>query len=98
MLKQTPEGVIILIKVATKVNKSQLVGWEAGRLKIRIAAVPVKGAANRELIRFLAELLSLAKSQFELLGGETAQHKKILVRGLSASELMARITKILEST
>ena len=41
-----------------------MVGLHGDRLKVRLAAVPEKGAANRELIAFLARALNLPRNTF----------------------------------
>lgn len=48
-------------------------------LKISVVNVPEKGKANKELIDFLAKKLKLAKSDFEIIGGELDRYKKILI-------------------
>ncbi|MBP5697901.1 MAG: DUF167 domain-containing protein [Alphaproteobacteria bacterium] len=46
-------------------------------LKINLTAVPEKGKANQELIKFLSKLLHISKSNFTLISGETDRYKKI---------------------
>ena len=46
-------------------------------LKINVVAVPEKGKANRELIKFLAGRLKLSKSEIRIAGGETDRCKKL---------------------
>lgn len=48
-------------------------------LKINVVSVPEKGKANQELQSFLAKKLGLAKSQVEIVFGETDRYKKILL-------------------
>jgi uncharacterized protein (TIGR00251 family) len=83
MTKQEDKGITLAVKVSPKASRSQIVGWENGELRIRLAAVPEKGEANRELIRFLAKELGIAKAQIELLSGDTSRHKRLFIRGLS---------------
>lgn len=64
-----------------------LVGWENDRLKIRLSAVPEKGKANQELIVYLAKLLAISKSSIEIVQGQTARFKKLLIHGLNENEL-----------
>jgi uncharacterized protein (TIGR00251 family) len=50
-----------------------------GVLKVRIAAPPVDGAANAELIKVLAKSFGVAKSNVQLISGETAKTKKLRI-------------------
>ena len=61
MFQQINEGIVIKVKVIPKASRSEIAGWENEELKIRLAAVPDKGQANAELIRFLAEWLGIGK-------------------------------------
>jgi uncharacterized protein (TIGR00251 family) len=65
-------------------NRNELLGWEtdpqAGRvLKVRIAAPPVDGKANRALREFLATLLHLPKSKVDLEKGDTSRFKTFVI-------------------
>jgi hypothetical protein len=57
-------------------------------VKIRIKAPPVEGAANKELIRFLAEHLAVPRASIELLSGAGTRQKRIAIQGLSAHEIV----------
>ncbi len=48
--------------------------------KIRIKAVPEKGKANEELIRFLSKELSIPKYNIEIISGATSKIKLIRVK------------------
>lgn len=86
MWKAIPEGVLIPIKVSPKASRNAIVGWENGELKIRIAALPVKGNANQELLDFLAKELRISKRQIHILAGETSRHKKICISDIDPQE------------
>ena len=47
----------------------------AGKPQIAVTAAPEKGKANKAIIAVLAEALSLAKSEIELISGETSRRK-----------------------
>lgn len=49
-------------------------------LKIRLAAPPLDGRANRELCRFLADACGVAPSAVEITSGEGARAKRVRVR------------------
>lgn len=72
----------LTLKITPNAKKSECIGWEddprAGRvLKIRIAAPPVEGKANKAIIIFLSGLLGIPKSKMEILKGETGRIKTI---------------------
>lgn len=61
---------VLRVKVIPKSAFSAIVGLLAdGTLKVRIAAVPEKGKANEELVRFLAEDFGTTKDKIEILSG-----------------------------
>jgi uncharacterized protein (TIGR00251 family) len=59
---------------------------EGGALKIRLTAPPVDGAANEALVRFLSEVLGIAKSRVEIVSGQTSREKRIRIGGMSEAE------------
>jgi hypothetical protein len=70
----------IRIKVIPKSSKTELAGYlPDGTWKVKVAAAPEKGKANRELVEFVAEKLGVAKSRVRIVSGETAQLKRIRV-------------------
>jgi len=54
-----------------------------GALVVRLAAAPVDGAANAELIAVLAEALGLPKRSIEIVSGERARSKRVRVAGIN---------------
>jgi len=72
--------VIFQVKVIPKSSKTELVGYLAdGTWKVKVAAPPEKGKANRALCEFLADKLGVAKSKVRIVAGETSSLKRISV-------------------
>ena len=75
----------IALKVTPGARKNEILGWEEdypriGRvLRVKIAAPPVEGKANKEIVTFMAKSLGVPKSAVELLHGETGRIKLIQV-------------------
>lgn len=72
----------LALKIVPNARRSEAVGWEedprTGRaLKLRIAAPPVEGKANRAVILFLADWLDVPKSSVSLVRGETGRLKVV---------------------
>lgn len=68
------------IKVTTKQPKTEYLSTLGdGTIKIRLKAVPEKGRANEELIRFLSAELGVRKDQIEVVSGATDTVKLIRI-------------------
>ena len=65
------------------IPKSQRTEWaslmDGGALKVRLHAVPEKGKANEELVRFLASELGVIRSQIDIMAGASSQNKQVRV-------------------
>lgn len=80
---------VITVRVVPRASRSEVVGVTDGVLKVRIAAPPVDGAANAELIKVLAKSFAVAKSNVRLISGETARTKKLRVLGADPVRIAA---------
>jgi uncharacterized protein (TIGR00251 family) len=75
------DWLIFTVRVVPRASKSEIVGELDGALKVRIAAPPVEGAANRELIRLLSKTFNVSRSDIEITSGETSKTKQIKIKG-----------------
>ncbi|MBR1981890.1 MAG: DUF167 domain-containing protein [Akkermansia sp.] len=73
----------LALKVTPGAKKNEVLGWEddypqVGRvLKLKIAAPPVEGKANKEIILFLAKTLGVSKSSVEVVHGTSGRIKLV---------------------
>ena len=72
----------ITVRVVPRASKSEVVGEIDGVLKVRVAAPPVDGAANAELVKLLAKHFEVAKRSIELIAGEAGRVKRIRISDL----------------
>ncbi len=79
--------IILKVRVVPRASKSEIVGCLDGALKIRLAAPPVDGAANAELVKVLAKFFEVAKSAVQIVSGETAKIKQVEIKGAKADKL-----------
>jgi uncharacterized protein (TIGR00251 family) len=79
------------IRAQPKASKTELAGEHGDALKIRIAAPPVDGEANRELLRFLAKRLHVTGSSIRVVSGESGRNKVIEVQGTSPTAILAAL-------
>jgi uncharacterized protein len=80
----TPEGLRLALLVTPRASRSEAAGVAEGRLRVRLAAPPVDGAANDELARFLARALGVPRGAVTLVAGAGGRRKTVLVRGAGA--------------
>ena len=58
---------------------------------MKIAAPPVEGKANIELVDFLSEVLGVSKSRITIEKGTTSRRKLIAMEGLTEAEVTKRL-------
>ena len=79
------------VQITANAGRSEVVGWQAGRLKIKVKAPAVEGKANGELLRFLAGRLGVRRREIGIERGETAKAKTIRVEGIDEREALAKL-------
>lgn len=68
----------LLAKVQPGAKRSEVIGEQDGRLRIRLAAPAVDNKANEALLAFIAKLLGIRTSKISLVSGKTSRQKKIV--------------------
>jgi len=90
-IKDSGEGRIrFRVRVQPAAPRNELLGWNtAGELRVKVAAPPREGEANKELVAFLAKRFSLPKREIIVEHGEKSRSKLISVPARLAVELRA---------
>jgi len=78
----------IEVRVQPNAARNEIVALADGILRIKIAAPPVKGRANRELVDFLCKLLNLSKNRVSIVKGHTTRNKLVAIEGLSQEAVL----------
>jgi len=84
-------SVRLVFQVQPRARKTGIAGQHGDAIRLRLAAPPVDGAANDELVRFLAERLGVTKRSVEITSGLTSRRKHVLVQGISEETAKARL-------
>lgn len=88
------DGVMVRVRVTPKSSRDEVGGIEATAhgpaLKVRVRAVPDKGAANTAVTATLADWLGVPKSTVTLVSGTTARVKGVAIAG-DGDALRARL-------
>jgi uncharacterized protein (TIGR00251 family) len=61
------------------------VGEHDGLLRVRIAAPPVDGAANEELIKVLAKKFKVSRTRVIIVSGHSSRIKQVMISGTDFS-------------
>ena len=88
---ETKEGVVLNVRAQPRSSRAGVDGLIGDAVKVRICAAPVDGKANKELVETLADAFDLPKSAVRFVSGETGKQKRILLAGLTAATLRARL-------
>lgn len=72
---------MLALHVQPGAARSGVAGVHGDALKIRLAARAADGAANAELVRFLAETFGVPKRDVTIEAGETSRRKRVCVLG-----------------
>jgi uncharacterized protein (TIGR00251 family) len=89
--RDSERGALLTVHVQPGSSRTECVGIHGNAVKIRLAARPIKGAANDELIRFIAERCAVPRANVQLHAGATGRRKRLAVKGVSAEWLLARL-------
>ena len=75
------------VRVVPRASRSEVVGAHDGALRVRLAAPPVDGAANDELVRLLARVLGVTRTAIAVTAGQTSKLKRVAVSGIEPDSL-----------
>src|SRR5258708_39279698 len=85
-------GSAIAIRVTPRASHNKIVEvLDDGTVKVHLAAPPVDGEANEQLIGFLSEVLSIPKSRIEIVAGATGRDKLISVLDMDMETVHQRL-------
>lgn len=83
----------VVVRVQPNASKNEVLRYLDGVLNVKIAAPPIKGKANQELIRFLSEVLGVSKSKLTIIKGLTDRTKVLSVDELTQEQVVKQIEK-----
>ena len=88
-------GIKISIDAKPGAKQNSIVRIEDGAVTVQIAARAVDGAANAELIEYVAEVIGTRRQTLSIVSGQQSRQKVLLLSaqcGMSPSEILKRFT------
>ena len=73
--------VVLDLHVQPGAKRTEAAGKHGERIKVRLAAPPVDGAANDELVRFLAVAFGVRQRDVTIVSGATSRAKRVRIEG-----------------
>jgi uncharacterized protein (TIGR00251 family) len=83
----------VAITVSPGAARTELVGRHGDGWRVRVAAPPERGRANRALVELVAELTGVPRDRVAVVAGAAARRKVVDVEGLDAEELDRRLAR-----
>ncbi len=71
--------VSITLHIQPGAKRNQIVGLHGDALKIKLAAPPIDGRANEELLKFIADIFGVPQKNVALLRGPLSRHKVVTI-------------------
>ena len=95
---QSSDNELIEVRVIPRAGRSGIAGLRDGALLVRLAAAPVDGAANQELIEVLSKALKTPKRSIEIVSGERSRSKRVRIAGVSKDAVLQLATSELSTS
>ena len=83
------------VRLTPNARRNEITGFTGDVLQVKIAAPPVKGKANEELINYLSKVLGIKKSNIIIVKGQTSRNKVLSIEGMSKDEMLLKIPSLL---
>jgi len=73
------EKINIEVKVQTRCSENSVEKLENDLYKVKVKALPVKGEANKAVIKLMADFFDVPQSSIRIVRGQKASRKRILI-------------------
>jgi uncharacterized protein (TIGR00251 family) len=84
---------LLQVKVVPGGSRDAILGMSGDRLRVKVAAPPEAGRANRAVLELLAARLGVPRADLRIVRGETTPRKTIAVRGLATDAAVAALLR-----
>ncbi len=90
IVREEPGRLLVAVRVAPRAARDDI-SLEGDRLRVRLHAPPVEGAANAALIELLAKRLGVPRRSVTLERGDTSREKVLAIVGVGVEEFWRRL-------
>ena len=79
------------MRVIPRAGRSEIAGLRDGAVLVRLAAAPVDGAANAELIDLIARALKVPKRDITIVSGDKSRSKRVRIAGIDRAAAISKL-------
>jgi uncharacterized protein (TIGR00251 family) len=80
--KSPRPGVVVSIKAVPGSSRTEIAGVLGEHLKVKLAAPPEDGRANRALVELLARACGVTRGDVDVISGHATPFKRVFIAGL----------------
>lgn len=77
--REAKKGITLDLKVSPGAKNDEFSGVHGDRLKVKVAAKPVEGAANAALLKFIASTFAVPPANVQILSGKSGRLKTLFI-------------------
>lgn len=93
VVRSHPDGSIVTVWVVPGASRTEVVGYHGDALRVKVAAPPEKGKANRAVAGILSDALG---AKVRLASGASSRRKRFVVVAVDPAALKERLGKLLD--
>jgi uncharacterized protein (TIGR00251 family) len=90
------DAAILAVRVTPGAKLNAVTAIKEGVWNIKIAAPPVEGRANEELVVFLSKKLGIHRNSLNIIKGQSNRNKLVSVSGMHQKEIARRLSAELD--
>ncbi len=90
-VKDRDGGALLKLRVTPRASRNSIEAPADGSLPVKVTAPPAESKANQAVLKLLAKALGTPKSSLSITAGVKSRNKTVLVEGMSAARVRARI-------
>jgi len=87
----TQDGILVTVHVVPKASETKIHLERDGGITMHVNAPPLKGKANREIVKWLSKQLGTPSSQIRIVAGLTSNLKVIAIIGMNEDRFLEAI-------
>ncbi len=88
IVRSHPDGALLTVWVVPGARRTEIVGIHGDALRVRVAAVPERGQANKAVLDLLQQQFG---GRFRLATGAGSRRKKVVAVGVAPEELRLKV-------